>query len=92
MQLREVGKLAVYPWKMQWLQRPSCWDLPQVEVFTAEAALCQWVSPSGVDGPLLWAPFLWQGLIAWWGTTLHWQGHPGGYLVAHMELLLCRGI
>ena len=25
MQLREVGKLDVYLWKMQWLQRPSHW-------------------------------------------------------------------
>ena len=91
MQLREVGKLAVYPWEMQWLQRPSCWDLPRVDVFTVEAALCHWVFPSGVDGPLLWAPFLWQGLITC-GVQSPTVGHPGGYLVAHMELLLCRGI
>ena len=28
MQLREVGKLAVYLWKIQWLQRPRPWALP----------------------------------------------------------------
>jgi len=39
MQLREVGKLAVYLWKMQWLQRPSRWDLSQVVVFMVEATL-----------------------------------------------------
>jgi len=29
MQLREVGKLAAYLWKMRWLQRPGRRALPQ---------------------------------------------------------------
>lgn len=54
MQLREVGKLAVYLWKIQWLQRPSHWALPWASCVWVEATLPWWPSGSqaGVEPPL----------------------------------------
>lgn len=43
MQLREVGKLAAYPWKMRWLQRPG-----RSGPFVGRAAACAGPAPPWV--------------------------------------------
>lgn len=94
MQLREVGKLAVYLRKIQWLQRPRLWALslawdlcrgiPTGEVARYQAGcgshcLPRHIVAGGRLGPV------------WFATSGPWPV-PVSNRVAHVELLLCKGI
>ena len=48
MQLREVGKLAMYLWKMWWLQRSSHWA--QLWVALLQWLIPLWVAPAVCEG------------------------------------------
>jgi len=88
MQLREVGKLAVYLWKMQWLQRPRHWALLWTVCMVRLATLC-----SGFT-VIVWGLSALPTLLYGGGLGKHLclQVHPSVCQVAHMELMLCRGI
>lgn len=102
MQLREVGKLAVHLWKMQWLQKPGPWaPLGAVRPQRSDLPVGM---PSGVlRGRVSAARTVRVGCATTASSHLSGGGipagprpvsadHPGGSAVAHVELLLCRGI
>ena len=98
MQLREVGKLAVHLWKMQWLQKPG----PRAPLGP--------VRPQRSDLSVGTPPGVLRGRVSAARTVCRARrlslrrgnpgpgprpvpaDHPGGSAVAHVELLLCRGI
>lgn len=86
MRLREVGKLAVHLWKIRWLQKPSQQALLRelcghwmISLWDA-SVFCEDASPLSVLHPGQGQPLGQPG------------GRPAVYPVAHVELLLCRGI
>lgn len=103
MQLREVGKLAVHLWKMQWLQkpgpraplgavRPQRSDLPvgmPSGVLRGRVSAARTVRRLSPGTPRE-TPHSGGGIPA--GPRPVSADHPGGSAVAHVELLLCRGI
>ena len=63
MQLREVGKLAVHPWKMQWLQRPGP-RAPLGPVRPQRSDLSVGTPPGRSAGPCLRCPHCVSSLVA----------------------------
>ena len=91
MRLREVGKLAVHLWKIRWLQKPSQQALPW------ELCGLRMISLWDVSRDVLRGCFV-RCLRSIPGRGNRTQpsgwafGRPAVYPVAHVELLLCRGI
>ena len=87
MQLREVGKLAMYLWKMWWLQRPGRRAL-LLAVWGGDGHPVVVVNPIAQEGLPLPAQSRGGGPF----SRKAGRAHPCVNKVAHVELLLCRGI
>lgn len=85
MQLREVGKLAMYLRKMWWLQRLSHW----AQLWAVSCSCGRLARGSTIGFSIV---LLLHCCLAVGGVVLLGGAHLSVYQVAHMELLLCKGI